>query len=325
MSLFEPFFDTIATNALHKYRDHFAGEIEKVFSTSRHRELETWLAALNALPQVTPDLIELKKEVKLATNQALDSTVEEHIRTQLEVLIPWRKGPFSVFSTHIDTEWRSDWKWERLQPHISPLEGKSVLDVGCGSGYHCWRMLGEGAKWVLGIDPSPRFVVQFEMIKHFMPQSPAQVIPLGIEQLPQRLNYFDSTFSMGVLYHRTSPIDHLKELRDTLKPGGELILETLVIDGGLGEVLVPDDRYAMMRNVWFIPSVPSLLQWLTRCGFENPRCVDLNTTTIEEQRTTEWMPSHSLQEFLDPNDPSKTAEGYPAPLRAVIVATRKGG
>ena len=56
---------------------------------------------------------------------------------------------------------------------------------------------------------------------------------------------------MGVLYHRRSPIDHLLELKGCLQTGGELVLETLVIDGGLGEVLVPENRYAKMRNVWF--------------------------------------------------------------------------
>jgi tRNA (mo5U34)-methyltransferase len=34
------------------------------------------------------------------------------------------------------------------------------------------------------------------------------------------------------------------------------------------------------------------------------------------------MTSESLAEFLDPNDPGKTIEGYPAPLRAVLVARK---
>jgi len=218
-----------------------------------------------------------------------------------------------------------DWKWERFVPQIEPLAGRKVLVIGCGSGYHCWRMVGEDAAWVLGIDPSPRFVVQFECIKHFLPSYAAHVIPLGMEQMPEHLQYFDTVFSMGVLYHRTSPIDHLKELRNALKPGGQLVLETLVVDGELGYSLMPDDRYAMMRNVWFIPSVATLLLWLERCGFENPKCVDLNQTSLDEQRSTEWMPSHSLREFLDSEDINKTAEGYPAPKRAVIVCNRKVG
>lgn len=325
MTLFTPFFHAIQNTSLSKYEAHFAEHIQTQFSEQRHGELRGWLEALASMPNIHTDEVDLKNAVKLSTNTSLSDEQQNRLDTCLRQLIPWRKGPFEIFSSYIDTEWRSDWKWDRLIPHIDSLEGKKVLDIGCGSGYHCWRMIGEGADWVLGIDPSPRFVVQFEMLKHYMPEKNVQVVPLGIEHLPERINFFDTTFSMGVLYHRTSPIDHLKELRDTLRPGGQLVLETLVIDGELGQVLVPDDRYAMMRNVWFIPSVPSLMQWLSRCGFEDIQCVDVNTTSLDEQRSTEWMPSHSLKEFLDPNDQNLSAEGYPAPKRAVIVAKRKGG
>src|SRR5690606_32557236 len=143
----------------------------------------------------------------------------------LQKLIPWRKGPFDVFGVHIDTEWRSDWKWQRVVPHISALQGRHVLDVGCGNGYHCLRMAGEGAAQVVGIDPSPRFVVQFYMLKKYLGSLAADVLPIGIETLPAKLEAFDTTFSMGVLYHRRSPMDHLRELKDTLRPGGELVLE----------------------------------------------------------------------------------------------------
>ncbi len=55
-----------------------------------------------------------------------------------------------------------------------------------------------------------------------------------------------------MLYHRKSPIEHIEQLRNQLKDDGELVLETLVIDGGVNDVLVPTDRYGKMRNVWFI-------------------------------------------------------------------------
>ena len=103
-----------------------------------------------------------------------------------------------------------------------------------------------------------------------------------MEQVPGGLNAFDTTFSMGVLYHRRSPIDHLKELKDTLKPGGQLVLETLVIDGDESQVLVPKGRYAMMNNVWFLPSCPSLKLWLEKVGFKQVTLVDVNETSLEE-------------------------------------------
>ena len=138
--------------------------------------------------------------------------------------------------------------------------------------------------------------------------------------MPYGLKAFDTVFSMGVLYHRRSPLDHLYELRDSLRSGGELVLETLVIDGGLNEVLVPEDRYAMMRNVWFLPTCDTLISWLGRCGFKNIRLVDVTKTSIEEQRSTEWMQFQSLKDFLKPDDSSLTYEGYPAPKRAIILA-----
>jgi tRNA (mo5U34)-methyltransferase len=145
-------------------------------------------------------------------------------------------------------------------------------------------------------------------------------LPIGMEEVPYGLRLFDTVFSMGVLYHRRSPVDHLLELKECLRPGGELVLETLVIDGGPGQVLVPEDRYACMRNVWFLPTCDTLIGWMKRCGFTNIRLVDVTVTSAEEQRTTEWMTFHSLKDFLDPDDPKLTREGLPAPKRAIIIA-----
>jgi tRNA (mo5U34)-methyltransferase len=201
-----------------------------------------------------------------------------------------------------------------------PLEKRVVLDVGCGNGYHIWRMLGAGAKCVLGLEPFLLSVLQFQVVKAMHGPAPAYVLPFGIEAMPRGMKCFDTVFSMGVFYHRRSPIDHLMDLRDCLQPGGELVLETLIIDGHLGEVLVPEDRYAKMRNVWFIPSVATLLSWMARCGFKNARVVDITITTSDEQRTTEWMRFNSLQSFLSQADSSLTCEGLPAPKRAVFIA-----
>ena len=220
----------------------------------------------------------------------------------------------------IDTEWRSDWKWQRVETHLLPLRGRRILDVGCGNGYHCWRMLGAGAQLVIGVDPSPLFAMQYAAVKHFTGEYPFYLLPVGVESVPEKLAAFDTVFSMGVLYHRRSPIDHLMHLKDCLRPGGQLVLETLVIDGDSQQVLVPADRYAKMRNVWFIPSAAGVQHWLQRCGFEQVEVVDINVTSIEEQRATEWMRNESLIDFLDPRDARRTVEGYQAPTRAIITA-----
>lgn len=287
----------------------------------RYGDLPAWKTALAQLPAVTSSHNNFVEKVELGKPEDCDEKTRAQLLAALEALIPWRKGPYWVHDIHIDTEWRSDWKWDRVIKHLAPLKNRLILDVGCGNGYHCWRMLGEGAQRVIGIDPSPRFVVQFHMIKQLAGQHyPIDVLPVGIEELPAKLQAFDTVFSMGVFYHRKSPMDHLRELKEALRPGGQLVLETLVIEGELGAVLVPEGRYAMMNNVWFLPSCDTMLSWLRKMGFNNPRVVDICKTTTDEQRSTHWMKFHSLPEFLDPTNHELTAEGHPAPIRAVFVA-----
>ncbi|MGF1739896.1 tRNA 5-methoxyuridine(34)/uridine 5-oxyacetic acid(34) synthase CmoB [Vibrio profundum] len=292
------------------------------WNNSEHGDMSRWLRALNKFPVEAPDNIELKDEVSLHNNEAMHVGQAKKLENLLMTFHPWRKGPYNLHGIHIDTEWRSDWKWDRVLPHISPLKDRAVLDVGCGNGYHMWRMLGEQARLCVGIDPSHLFLVQFEAVRKLMGNDQrAHLLPLGIEQLP-KLEAFDTVFSMGVLYHRRSPLDHLMQLKDQLASGGELVLETLVIPGDENAVLVPVDRYAQMRNVYFFPSAKALKVWLEKCGFVNVRIVDENLTSTDEQRTTKWMTHNSLPNYLDTNDPNKTVEGHPAPLRAILVANK---
>lgn len=279
------------------------------------------MATVAKLPNSPPGIRHLDSDTLIiGTAEDLPDAERLALETALRALHPWRKGPYSLFGVHIDTEWRSDWKWWRVQKQIAPLIHRRVLDVGCGSGYHCWRMRGAGAKTVIGIDPMLLNVMQFQAIKKLHGDAPVYVLPLALEDLPAQLHWFDTVFSMGVLYHRRSPLDHLLALKECLRPGGELVLETLIIDGGLGDTLLPEGRYANMRNVWFLPSCPTLVSWLKRCGFANVRVVDVSTTTTNEQRRTDWMRFHSLSEALAPGQPHLTIEGLPAPKRAIIIA-----
>ncbi len=297
-------------------------QLDQAFDSSKQGDLAGWFDSIQALPTVTSSLHRLLDSDAITIGAAAEISLmqRQQLQENLKSLHPWRKGPYDLSGIYIDTEWRSDWKWNRLKDHISPLKQRTVLDIGCGNGYHCWRMLGAGAKAVIGVDPMLLNVMQFLAVKKLYGEAPIHVLPLGIEHIPTGLKAFDTVFSMGVLYHRRSPIDHLLELRDTLQSGGELILETLVIDGKLGEVLLPEDRYAKMRNVWFLPSCATLESWLKRCGFNNIRLIDVTTTSVEEQRSTDWMRFHSLQDFLAPENPQLTGEGLPAPKRAIFIA-----
>lgn len=293
------------------------------FDDNPHGDFERWHSAMNSLPDIPGTTSDLTTSaISLRSPTALDADQQQALEEGLRGLMPWRKGPFDFFGTHIDTEWRSDWKWDRVSPYLADLSGRRILDVGCGSGYHCWRMLGEGARRVIGIDPGLLFMFQFLSLKRYVGDAPIDLLPIRMEDLPEGLESFDTTFSMGVLYHRRSPLHHLLDLKGTLRRGGQLVLETLVVDGPEGYSLMPEDRYGQMRNVWFLPSCDTLLRWLDRTGYRNARVVDLSETTTEEQRTTDWMRFNSLKDFLDPQDPTKTIEGYPGPKRATIIAEK---
>lgn len=314
-------YDTLSNIKADAWATVLPEQLERAFDGSKHGDLAGWFNSVEALPNMASIHRQLDSDVIRIGNVAeLNPLQHQQLEQNLKRLHPWRKGPYHLFGIHINTEWRSDWKWQRLKDHIAPLNQRTVLDIGCGNGYHCWRMLGAGAKAVIGIDPMLLNVMQFLAIKKLYGDAPIHVLPLGIEHIPTGLKAFDTVFSMGVLYHRRSPIDHLLELRDTLQSGGELVLETLVIDGKLGEVLLPEDRYAKMRNVWFLPSCATLESWLKRCGFKNIRLIEVTTTSFEEQRSTDWMRFHSLQDFLDPENSQLTCEGLPAPKRAVFIA-----
>lgn len=321
---FQPLLQQLSETSLAPLARALPAALAAGLSVERYGDLPSWHQAMAMLPEIKPSLVNLSDHVRIGSRDDAPAETLDQLEQALRALIPWRKGPFEVFGIHIDTEWRSDWKWQRVLPHLSPLTGRTVLDVGCGNGYHCLRMYGAGAGRVIGIDPSPRFVVQFYMLKKYLGAIPVDVLPVGIEAMPASLECFDTTFSMGVFYHRRSPMDHLRELRETLRPGGELVLETLVIEGDEGQVLVPEGRYAMMNNVWFLPSPSTLILWLGKCGFTDVRLVDECVTTVEEQRSTDWMRFHSLRDFLHPENPSLTAEGHPAPRRAVFVARKPG-
>ena len=242
-------------------------------------------------------------------------------RALLLQLAPWRKGPFDVGGVHIDAEWRSDLKWRRMESAIEPLAGRRVLDVGSGNGYYALRMADAGATAVLGIDPTLLYVMQFHAVTACMPPRPVAILPLRLHELPEPGRVFDTTFSMGVLYHQRSPLEHLQQLRDTLRPGGQLVLETIFLPGEESCARTPADRYARMRNVWLLPTIAELTTWLRRTGFRNVEVVDASVTTSEEQRSTEWMSFESLAGALDPEDSARTVEGWPAPRRVVVTAT----
>ncbi len=284
---------------------------------NRHGNWPAWCQMRDTLPAVTQRW--RLQDGCLTAGEDVDQP--DLLTEQLKSFIPWRKGPVCLGGVAIDTEWRSDFKWTRLARHIN-LRDEQVLDVGAGNAYFGWCMLAAGARRVFGCDPTQLFIAQHEVIRHFAGLAANHLIAARLEDLPPALSGFDRVFSMGVLYHRRDPLEHLNALKARLRPGGGLVLETLILDGPDDQVLVPPDRYANMRNVHALPTRQRLESWLQASGWTATEWIDITATTSAEQRRTEWMPFHSLSEALSADDPTLTREGLPAPLRAIVLARK---
>jgi tRNA (mo5U34)-methyltransferase len=273
--------------------------------------------ALSELESVTSQC-SFEDTVKLTTQEPLDSKKIEEVAKKM---MPWRKGPFDLFGLFIDTEWQSFLKYNLLEPYFN-LKGKRVADVGCNNGYYMFRMLTHEPELLVGFDPSALYKTQFDFINHFV-KSDIKYELLGVEHFPFYEHKFDTVFCLGVLYHRSDPVGMMKDLAKGVEKGGELFLDTFIIDGDDDICLSPEKTYSKIPNIYFVPTVKVLKNWCERAGFINVEVLAIIPTTEDEQRSTPWIEGQSLENFLDPDDSTKTVEGYPAPKRAYIKATRK--
>ncbi len=315
-----PFWRSLGASPVHGLGDALRAMTERSVQALRHGDLARWQAAVAELPAGGFEVSLDTDAVQARAIIAPDDLTRARWRQALQQLHPWRKGPFELGGIGIDTEWRSDMKWRRALAAGVPLQDACVLDVGAGNGYYGLRLLGAGARLVLGVDPTLLYCLQAVAVQRFTQADATAVLPLALEQLPAPRPCFDVVFSMGVLYHQRDARAHLDALQAWLKPGGTLVLETLVTPDNGEPLLEPPDRYARMRNVHALPRTDTLLNWLARAGFVAARRAELSATTSSEQRSTPWMRFESLAAALNPNDPSRTIEGLPSPLRALVLA-----
>ncbi|MES2662200.1 MAG: tRNA 5-methoxyuridine(34)/uridine 5-oxyacetic acid(34) synthase CmoB [Pseudomonadota bacterium] len=255
---------------------------------------------------------------------------EQLLESCLKGLSPWRKGPFQIGNLHINTEWRSQFKWNRLINGLNRnqlfLKNKAILDVGSGNGYYAYRAIAEGAQRIVCIDPSDLAWMQWSALQGFISQQHQpniEFLPVALEDYVElNQDNFDVVFSMGVLYHRRSPLDHLRHIFERTRVEGFSVIETLITDQGSQQSLLPESNYAKMRNVWMIPSLATLKEWMQKIGWKNIMCVSQSITQTYEQRATDWMTYESLQDFLNMEDPRFTCEGLNAPMRVIMVGKR---
>ena len=283
----------------------------------RYREAVAANLSMRAsLHNFDADVVQIGRENDLSAAQ--NATWQQ----ALEAFRPWKKGPFSLFGTEIDAEWRSDWKWQRILPHIAPLQGRRVADIGCHNGYFMFRMAAQQPKLVIGIEPVAKHFWNFQLLQNVV-QQPNLVFELfGVEHMDLYPSFFDTIFCLGILYHHTDPVGLCRKMLGALGKGGQIIVDCQGIPGDEPIALTPRRRYANARGIWFLPTQSCLGNWMTRAGFVNVRCIFAEPLSVEEQRRTMWADVDSLAEFLDPADSSRTIEGYPAPWRYYVVAEK---
>ncbi|MCB0328736.1 MAG: tRNA 5-methoxyuridine(34)/uridine 5-oxyacetic acid(34) synthase CmoB [Bdellovibrionales bacterium] len=260
---------------------------------------------------------------EVRASDAFEKDNAQLIQALVEGLIPWRKGPFSFLGYEIDAEWRSNLKWDRIAPHLPEMRNRRVGDVGSNNGYYLFRMLKYDPALLLGLDPSSRCFYQFDLFQRVIQDERLAFELFGIEHLHLFPEFFDVLFCLGVIYHRRDPYSSCRMLFDALRTNGTLFFESLVVPGDEPMALCPVDRYAKMRNVWYVPTVSCMKIWLQKAGFEDVEELSTVVVTTEEQRQTRLAPYESLADFLNPNDPTRTIEEYPAPTRTILKATKR--
>jgi len=275
--------------------------------------------AIKALPSYEHVEVKLGDRVEVILSDLREKDTHQ-IENTARLMKPWRKGPFQLNDLFIDSEWQSQIKYNLLEPHFN-LKDKIVGDIGCNNGYYLFRMLSHKPKKLIGFDPSAIYYSQFQFLNHFIKSDIVYEL-LGVEHVEFYEHKFDTLFCLGVLYHRSDPVAMLKSLFKGLNKGGELILDTFMIDGEEEMCLTPRDRYSKIPNIYFVPTVPALINWCHRAGFESVEVLETMVTEANEQRKTEWIDTQSLEDYLDPNDKTKTVEGYPAPKRVYIKALK---
>lgn len=261
--------------------------------------------------------------VQIGKPEELNQIDKELVLSALKSFMPWRKGPFSIFGINVDAEWRSERKWNRIIPELPDLSGKTIADIGCNNGYYMFRMVEHNPRFVLGFDPVVQHYYTFKTLNAFARQKNLAMDLLGAEHINLFPECFDVIFLLGIIYHRPSPIDALRDIFTALKPGGVLILESQAIPGNEPVALFPEHTYAKVPGTWFVPTGPCLYNWLVRCGFDSVKLFCRHPMSSVEQRRTEWMTFESYEDFIDKNHPDLTIEKYPAPWRIFFKAKKK--
>ena len=300
-------------------------QAEETLDQNSFRPMANAIARLPKPKHLNSKVVDVLDQAKVTIGTREDLSDDQHLAlaNAIQALRPWRKGPFEIFGHQIDAEWQANLKWDRIQPALGNLHGRKILDVGCDNGYYMFRAAAHRPKAVIGFDPSIHCAMKFELMQRFLQNKQVQFERLGHEHLYVFDRTFDIAICMGILYHHPGPVEVLRRVKETIRVGGHAVIESQTIPGEGSHALVPSDRYAKARNVYFVPTKDCLVNWIRKSGFKNVEIVSHEKLSVAEQRSTELMTKESLSDFLDPNNHNLTIEGHPAPYRTVVRAERQ--
>ncbi len=317
------------------YIDHLPASAKHDEIIKTHKQLQTWVnqnkkgflryrTPFEALRKFPAQHVDCNNDwVQIGKGDELEEAAQQEVKSHLRKFIPWRKGPFSIYGTRVDSEWQSHRKWQRLADYLPDMKGKIVADIGCSNGYYMFRMTPYEPEIVIGFEPSIQHYYCFKGLNSMAGQENLHIDLLGVEHLTLFPECFDVLFLMGIIYHRSSPVECLRQIFTSLRPGGTLILESQAIPGETATALFPEKTYAKVPGTYFVPTASCLKNWLSRAGFSGIDVFCQHPMSSIEQRRTDWMTFESYTDFLDPSDSSRTIEGYPAPDRIFVRARKK--
>ena len=199
--------------------DRLAPVVKRI--RGKDRKARTYVEMLAGLPAIEPGSNDLDHDrIRIGQPGDLGPDDGRALREALKTLIPWRKGPFDIFGIPVDSEWDSSLKWERVRPHLAPLKGKRILDIGSSCGYYMFRMCADAPALVLGVEPYLTFYFQFQFLQRYIRADRVFTLPLRLEALPAMPGCFDTVFCMGILYHQREPVQALESIRPLLAVAG---------------------------------------------------------------------------------------------------------